>query len=250
LWLLNHHTTLQQIRERSSTDIFSEWEQGILQEIIGKIEESISMSAFGKLPPQDLDNVAIFSHRDCVDHCIPNHVERPQRVTSILKFLQEKWKPHLFYHSTEVSDEQILLFHEEEHLLELKASFLEAETKNKIVKIDGDTQICPQTKSAVLHSAGSIINAIDRMYLPKDHPEWLRSLPLPSAPLVFVHKSNCRTAYCCVRPPGHHATPSRAMGFCFLNNAGIGARYAQEKFGVERVAVLVTKSSFFVFRLC
>lgn len=221
MWLLNHHTTLQQIREQSSTDIFSEWEQGILQEIIGKIEEgSISMSAFVKLPPQDLDNVAIFSHRDCVDHCIPNHVERPQRVTSILKFLQEKWKPHLFYHSTEVSDEQILLFHEEEHLLELKASFLEAETKNKIVKIDGDTQICPQTKSAVLHSAGSIINAIDRMYLPKDHPEWLRSLLPPISSPCFCSQEqlqDCLLLRSPSRPP-RHSLPSH--GILFLKQRG------------------------------
>ena len=95
-------------------------------------------------------------------------------MTSILQHLQEKWDPNLFFLSTEVSDEQILMFHEQEHLSQLKASFLEAETKREIVKIDGDTQICPQTKSAVLHSAGSIVNAIDRMYLPKDDPEWLR----------------------------------------------------------------------------
>lgn len=46
------------------------------------------------------------------------------------------------------------------------------------------------------------------------------------------------TAFCAVRPPGHHAETDRACGFCFFNNAGIGARYAQEKYGVKNVAVL------------
>lgn len=47
-----------------------------------------------------------------------------------------------------------------------------------------------------------------------------------------------RTVFCCTRPPGHHAERAAAMGFCFLNNAGIGARHAQAIHGVERVAVL------------
>jgi acetoin utilization deacetylase AcuC-like enzyme len=48
-----------------------------------------------------------------------------------------------------------------------------------------------------------------------------------------------RTAFCCVRPPGHHAERDRASGFCFLNNAGIAAKYAQSVYGIPRVAVLV-----------
>jgi acetoin utilization deacetylase AcuC-like enzyme len=47
-----------------------------------------------------------------------------------------------------------------------------------------------------------------------------------------------RTAFCCVRPPGHHAERNRAMGFCYLNNVGIGAKYAQFKYGLARVAVI------------
>jgi acetoin utilization deacetylase AcuC-like enzyme len=48
------------------------------------------------------------------------------------------------------------------------------------------------------------------------------------------------TAFCCVRPPGHHAERDRSMGFCYLSNASIGARYAQDSFGLRRVAVLVS----------
>jgi acetoin utilization deacetylase AcuC-like enzyme len=47
-----------------------------------------------------------------------------------------------------------------------------------------------------------------------------------------------RNVFCCVRPPGHHATRSQSGGFCFFNNAAIAAKYAQAYYGVERVAVL------------
>ena len=47
-----------------------------------------------------------------------------------------------------------------------------------------------------------------------------------------------RSAFCCVRPPGHHASTEKASGFCFLNNAGIAAKYAQKAYDVKRVAVL------------
>ena len=47
-----------------------------------------------------------------------------------------------------------------------------------------------------------------------------------------------RNAFCAVRPPGHHATPSRGMGFCLFNNVALAARYAQRKHGVERVLIV------------
>ncbi len=45
-------------------------------------------------------------------------------------------------------------------------------------------------------------------------------------------------AFCAVRPPGHHAERSRAMGFCFFNNVALGARYLQKKYGLERIAIV------------
>ena len=45
-------------------------------------------------------------------------------------------------------------------------------------------------------------------------------------------------AFCAVRPPGHHATPDRGMGFCLFNNVAIAARYAQKKYGIARVAIV------------
>ncbi len=47
-----------------------------------------------------------------------------------------------------------------------------------------------------------------------------------------------RSAFCCVRPPGHHAESNKAGGFCFVNNAGVGAKYARNTYNLDRVAVL------------
>jgi acetoin utilization deacetylase AcuC-like enzyme len=52
-----------------------------------------------------------------------------------------------------------------------------------------------------------------------------------------VMQKRVSRAFCVVRPPGHHATPDRGMGFCVLNNVAISARYAQRKYGVERVLI-------------
>jgi acetoin utilization deacetylase AcuC-like enzyme len=54
----------------------------------------------------------------------------------------------------------------------------------------------------------------------------------------LVFGGGASNAFALVRPPGHHATPSRAMGFCLFNNAAIGARYAQKRYGAERVLVI------------
>ena len=78
----------------------------------------------------------------------------------------------------------------------------------------GDTDISPRSWDAAVRAAGVCLNAVDR-----------------------VMKGEARNAFCIVRPPGHHATPNRGMGFCLFNNIAIAARYAQRTHGVERVLI-------------
>jgi acetoin utilization deacetylase AcuC-like enzyme len=78
----------------------------------------------------------------------------------------------------------------------------------------GDTDICPASFKAATHAAGVCLNAVD-----------------------LVMRGQTRNAFCIVRPPGHHATPDRGMGFCLFNNIAIAARYAQRTFRAERVAI-------------
>ena len=81
--------------------------------------------------------------------------------------------------------------------------------------IDADTVLSPASGTAALHAAGAVAAAVDA-----------------------VVAKEADNAFCAVRPPGHHAEPDRAMGFCLFNNAAIGALRAREVHGFERVAVV------------
>jgi len=86
---------------------------------------------------------------------------------------------------------------------------------NAILDIDADTFVCPGTEEAALRAAGAACRGVDE-----------------------VLEGRAETVFCVVRPPGHHATPDRAMGFCFFNNVGVAAMHARAKHGVKRVAIL------------
>lgn len=79
----------------------------------------------------------------------------------------------------------------------------------------GDTTISKDSFQTAKLAAGSILNAVDAVIAKK-----------------------VRNAFCVVRPPGHHATPTRGMGFCLFNNIAIAARYAQKKHGMGKVLVV------------
>lgn len=78
----------------------------------------------------------------------------------------------------------------------------------------GDTDISPHSWTVALRAAGTCLTAID-----------------------LVMRGEAPNAFCIVRPPGHHAGPARGMGFCLFNNIAIAARYAQKRYGVDRVAI-------------
>jgi len=81
--------------------------------------------------------------------------------------------------------------------------------------IDMDTHISRESYDVALLAAGAAISAVDA-----------------------VMKEDGGRAFGLIRPPGHHARPQTSMGFCLFNNAAIGARYAQEKYGVETVLII------------
>ena len=82
-------------------------------------------------------------------------------------------------------------------------------------QVDPDTRLNAHTWQAALHAAGAALAATDA-----------------------VMAGEMENAFCAVRPPGHHACRDRAMGFCFLNNVAIAARYALERHGLKRVAIV------------
>jgi acetoin utilization deacetylase AcuC-like enzyme len=79
----------------------------------------------------------------------------------------------------------------------------------------GDTDIDKRSWEVAVRAAGGVLNAVDA-----------------------VMAGRAQNAFCVVRPPGHHATSSRGMGFCVLNNIALAARYAQRRHGVERVLIV------------
>ena len=78
----------------------------------------------------------------------------------------------------------------------------------------GDTVISARSLDAALRATGAALNAVD-----------------------LVMEKRAANALCIVRPPGHHATPIRGMGFCLFNNIAIAARYAQKRYGADRVLI-------------
>jgi acetoin utilization deacetylase AcuC-like enzyme len=79
----------------------------------------------------------------------------------------------------------------------------------------GDTELSEYSLEVALRATGGVLEAVDA-----------------------VVKGAVRNAFCAVRPPGHHATPVRGMGFCLFNHIAIAARYAQKKHGIGKVAIV------------
>ncbi len=79
----------------------------------------------------------------------------------------------------------------------------------------GDTAVSRDSYEVAIEAVGGVLGAVDA-----------------------VVEGRAKTAFCAVRPPGHHARPSQGMGFCLFNNIAVGARYAQSKHGLERVLIV------------
>ncbi len=146
----------------------------------------------------------------CREHLVGlSHPERPERYDVVMQALAGK---HLMRLSTRaVNEDEMLLVHTPEYI---EIAQDDVETGRRYLST-GDTDIDGHSWEAAVRAAGSVLNAVDA-----------------------VMKGEARNAFCAVRPPGHHATASRGMGFCLLNNVALAARYAQKRHGVERVMII------------
>ena len=137
-----------------------------------------------------------------------HHPERPERFDAALGALTGldlvRLDPRL------ATEDELALCHSRPYIRlverEVTTGFHELST--------GDTIISPRSLDAALRATGGALNAVDA-----------------------VMGGQAQNAFCIVRPPGHHATADRGMGFCLFNNIAIAARYAQKKYGVERVLI-------------
>lgn len=158
--------------------------------------------------------IAYIHHPDCLRHDMGyGHPERPARLTAIETGLKtEGLLDTLEQHEAPLADTQsIARIHDQTYIDQVLAF----SHKSSSTYLDPDTIITPQTPQAALRAAGATILATD---------------------LVLTHK--VKGAFCSVRPPGHHALPDHAMGFCFFNNVAISAAHALEAYDLERVAII------------
>lgn len=155
----------------------------------------------------------LITHPACILHNMgPGHPEQPDRLNVILDALNEPEFSALKRSKAGLATlEQIARCHPLNHVEKILAAIPE----HGLAAIDADTSACKDTGEAALRAAGAVIDAVDA-----------------------VMTGKTRNAFCAVRPPGHHAEPEKVMGFCLFNNVAIGAEYAIEKYGLERVAIV------------
>jgi acetoin utilization deacetylase AcuC-like enzyme len=155
----------------------------------------------------------IFHHPACSRHDTGSgHPESAARLAAIEKALSE---PPLALlprrEAPPATREQILRVHTGRYLREL----LESVPANGLRHLDPDTVVSPASGEAALRAAGAVCAAVDA-----------------------VMAGNAKNAFCAIRPPGHHAKPDGAMGFCLLNNIAIAARHALVQHNLQRVAIV------------
>lgn len=159
-------------------------------------------------------SLAIISHPDCRLHDPgPGHPEQFARISTTQDALKRyHFKPAAtFYTAPTATRSHLIQAHSESYV----DWIFSISPKEGQVSIDADTIMGPETLSAALHAAGSVILAVD---------------------LVMQHKQ--KVAFCNVRPPGHHAEREKAMGFCFFNNVAVGVRHAINQYHVKKIAII------------
>ena len=155
-----------------------------------------------------------------VEHAVEDHSEGPQRLQAVLALLEEcglldrleRIEPR------DASDDELALAHDPRFVETLRRTCAEGGGW-----ADADTYIRPRSCEAAWQAAGACLAATDAVLSNRVRPDG---------------RPSGRSAFCAVRPPGHHARPQQAMGFCLLNNIAVAAQYARQRHGLERVAIV------------
>lgn len=157
---------------------------------------------------------AYITHPDCARHEMgAHHPECPERLGAINDHLLVKGLlDYMSAHDAPLAtEEQLARAHSALYVREIFAS----SPTEGLHHVDPDTSMNPFTLQAARRAAGAAIEATD-----------------------LVLSGRASTAFCNVRPPGHHAEYAAAMGFCFFNNVAVGIRHALDVHGLERVALI------------
>ena len=158
-------------------------------------------------------NTGLIHTKSSLDHDTgDSHPENKFRIQSILDRLKTKKNLNLEWREPDNIDISSLnKTHDNNYIQKVKRAF-----PNKgHVFLDGDTVLSPGSKNASYDAVKSMISAVE-----------------------MVHNKKLKNAFCAVRPPGHHAEFSKAMGFCIFNNVAVGANYLIEKYKYKKIAII------------
>ncbi|GAB2608617.1 histone deacetylase family protein [Novilysobacter erysipheiresistens] len=161
-----------------------------------------------------MDAPHLYTHPACLAHRPgPTHVERPARLQAVTEAIDVAFPQLQWHEAPRASRSQLLRVHDDALLALVLDTELEA--GDAAFALDPDTALGFGSAEAALRAAGAGIAAVDA-----------------------VMAGAARRAFCAVRPPGHHATGSVAMGFCLFNNIAVAAAHACERHGLDRIAVV------------
>ena len=158
----------------------------------------------------------VYKHDDCLlkDNGF-NHPERKERINSILKSIKQIKEFNIVLKDAPLASiETISLVHPKDYIEKIFSNI----PKLGLIGVEkepyADTMLCPNSKKAILRSCGAGIAAADDL----------------------MNKNE--RVFCAIRPPGHHAETTKAMGFCFVNNIAVTAKYLQNKYKVNKIAII------------
>jgi acetoin utilization deacetylase AcuC-like enzyme len=144
-----------------------------------------------------------------LEHRAEGHPERPERLTAIVRALSavpglRRLAPRA------ATPAELQLVHTAAHVERMRAL-----SEAGGGRVDADTYVTPRTFEVARHAVGALLTAVDE-----------------------IAAGRARNAFCAVRPPGHHATRDRAMGFCIFNQVAVAARYVQARTPWKRVLIV------------
>ena len=161
-----------------------------------------------------MTKTALLTHQDCAKHEISaGHPEQPARMKAVLDALEANGLIASLeqIEATEAQREHLLLAHPAAYV----DAIFDASPTSGSVQLDADTAMNEYSLRAARLGAGAGIQSVD-----------------------LLMQGEIKRTFCCVRPPGHHAENSTAMGFCFFGSVAIAALHALQQPGIEKVAII------------